>query len=80
MSCIMCVICLMVCVHVHACVCVCICVCVYSISSSQLTQLDFEQLFHNDCNITDCMYNEISAWEGVGWVLAWAARGRLYLQ
>ena len=30
--------------------------------------LDFEQLFHSDCNITDGMYKWVGRWEGdEGW-------------
>ena len=42
--------------------------CFMTIYNSQLALLDFEQLFHNHCNITDC-----TAYKGVGGVGAWEA-------
>ena len=31
--------------------------------------MDFEQLFHSDCNITDGTYKGVHGWEG-GWGVA----------
>ena len=40
-----------------------------TIYSSSLTVQDFEQLFHNHCNITDCVYKGVGGGQGVGWVV-----------
>ena len=39
---------------------------VISILANYTTVLEFEQLFHSNCNIISGMYKEVGRWEGVG--------------
>ena len=48
-----------------------------TIYNSYLALLDFERLFHNHCNITDCMYKGVGG-GGVGGGGEWEAGGRLH--
>ena len=47
--------------------------------SCTIALLDFEQLFHNCCNITDCTYKGVGEQEGVGGMGGWEAGGGLKL-